>query len=94
MQPDRLGGADEPDRAVQARVIRDGQAGQAQLHGPLDQVVGRGRAIEEREVRVAVELGVRGGCHGVAPVLTGWLGAVQYRTDVLSNATPRSAGPR
>ena len=74
MQADGLGGAHEPDGAVQSRVVRDGQAGQTQLHGPLDQVVGRGRTVEEREVRVAVELGVRGGCHGVAPVLTGWLG--------------------
>ena len=64
MQPRRLRGADEPDRPVQPVVVGDGQPGQAQLDGPFDQVVRRGRAIEEREVGVAVELGVRDGCHG------------------------------
>ena len=88
MEADGLGRAHEPDGAVQARVVRDGETGQAKLHGPLDEVVGRGRPIEEREVRVAMELGVRGGCHGVAPVLTGWLGADQHRTSVLSLRVP------
>ena len=64
MEPDRLGRGDEADRAIQAVVVGDGQPGQAQLDGPLDQVVGRRRAIEEREVGVAVEFGVRGRCHG------------------------------
>ena len=64
VEPGRLGRGDEPDRPVQAGVVRDGQPGQAQLDGPLDQVVGRRRAVEEREVRVAVEFGVRGLCHG------------------------------
>ena len=64
MQPRRLGGADESDRPIQPGVIRDGQPGQAELDGPFHEVVRRGRAIEEREVGVAVELGVRDGCHG------------------------------
>ena len=64
MEPDGLGRADEADRAVQAVVVRDGQPGQPQLDGPLDQVVRCRRAIEEREVGVAVEFGVRGRCHG------------------------------
>ena len=64
MQADGLGRPDEPDRAVQPGMVRDGQPGQPQLDGPFDQVVrGRG-AIEEREVGVAVEFGVRGRCHG------------------------------
>ena len=64
VEADGLGGADEADRPVQPAVVRDGQPGQAQLDGPFHQVVrGRG-AIEEREVRVAVEFGVRGRCHG------------------------------
>ena len=60
----RLGRGHETDRAVQPGVVRDGQPGQAQLDRPLDQVVGRRGAIEEREVGVAVEFGVRGLRHG------------------------------
>ena len=64
MQADGLGRPDEADRAVQPGVVGDGQPGQPQLDGPLDQVV-RGRGpIEEREVGVAVELGVGSRCHG------------------------------
>ncbi len=63
MQADRLGGADEPDRAVEACVIRDGKTGQAQLNGPRHKVVRCGRSVEEREIRVTVELSVRDGCH-------------------------------
>ena len=64
MDPDGLGCADETDRAVQAVVVRDGQPGQPQLDGPLDQVVRRGCPVEEREIGVAMEFGVRGLCHG------------------------------
>ncbi len=64
MQADRLGRPDEADRAVQPGMVGDGQPGQPQLDGPLDQVV-RGRGpIEEREVGVAVQFGVGSGCHG------------------------------
>ncbi len=56
--------ADEPDRPVQAVVVRDGQPGQAELDRALDQVVGRGRPVEEREVGVGMEFGVGGRCHG------------------------------
>ena len=58
MDPGGLGRTDEADRAVEPGVIRDGQPGQAQLDGPIDQVVRRGRPVEEREVGVAMELGV------------------------------------
>ena len=91
MQPHGLRRADEPDRSVKTRMVGDGQAGQPQLHGALHEVVRRRRPIEERKVRVAVELGVRGGCHEVAPVLTGWLGAANHRTSVLSCAHERWA---
>ena len=64
MEPDRLGRADEADRAVQAVMVGDGQPGQPELDGPLDQLVRRRRPVEEREVGVAVEFGVRGRCHG------------------------------
>ncbi len=64
VEPGRLGGAGEPDRAVEAVVVGDGQPGQPQLDGPFDQIVRCRGAIEEREVGVAVEFGVRGLCHG------------------------------
>ena len=51
-------GGGEPDGPVEALVIGDGEPGQAQLDGALDELVRGGRAVEEREVRVAVELGV------------------------------------
>ena len=48
----------EPDDPVQAVVVGDGQAAQAEGEGSLDELVdGRG-AVEEREVGVAMELGV------------------------------------
>ncbi len=71
MESGRLGRADEPDRAVQAVVVRDGQPGQPQVHGSVDELVGRGRPVEEREVGVAMEFGVRGRCHGSLRVGTG-----------------------
>ena len=88
MQADGLGRPDEADRAVQPGMIGDGQPGQPQLDGPLDQVVrGRG-AVEEREVGVAVEFGVRDGCHGSLRSMAGCMGAGQYRTSVLVRTTP------
>ena len=68
MEPGRLGRGDETDGAVQAGVVRDGEPAQPQLDRPLDQVVGRRRAIEEREVGVAMEFGVRGSGPRVAPL--------------------------
>ena len=64
MDPDGLGCTDETDRAIEAVVVRDGQSGQPQLDGSLDQVVWRGCPVEEREIGVAMEFGVRGLCHG------------------------------
>ena len=65
MEPGGLGRADETDRAIEAVVVRDGQPGQPQFDGPFDEVIrGRG-AVEEREVGVAMEFGVRGRCHEV-----------------------------
>jgi hypothetical protein len=49
----------EPDSTVEALVIRDCEPGQAELNGTLDQLVGRRRPVEEREVRVAMQLGER-----------------------------------
>ena len=78
---------DEADRAVQAVVVRGGQPGQPQLHGPGDQLVRRRGPVEEREVRVGVELGVgdRGRVrHGCSGRRQGVEGAGHRRTDVLS----------
>ena len=87
-QPRRLRGGREADRAVQALVVRDGEAGEAELHGPRDEVV-RGRGpVEEREVAVAVQLGVGGMGHA-----TGLRGAGrQDRTDVLNRVSSPDAG--
>jgi hypothetical protein len=54
---DRRLGADD---AVEALVIGHPEPEEAQLGGSLGQLVGRRSTIEEREVRVAVELGVGG----------------------------------
>ena len=75
----------EPDRAVQALVVRDREPGQPELHGPRDEVVRRRRAVEEREVAVAVQLGVGGMGH--ATVLRG--AGRDDRTSVLY----RTSGP-
>ena len=59
-EPDLLVGGRRPDDAVQALVIGHAEPGQAELDGPLRQLVGRRGAVEEGEVRVAVELGIGG----------------------------------
>ncbi len=59
-QPRLLGRGRKADHAVQAAVVRDRQAGEPQLHGAPDQLVRRRGAVEERELSVAVELGVEG----------------------------------
>ena len=61
MDPGRLGRPREPDDPIEAEMIRRGQARQAELDRPLDELVGRRGAVEKREVGVAVELGIR--CH-------------------------------
>ena len=63
MESGRLGRRHEADRAVEAVVVGDGQSGQTELDGPLDQLVRCRGTVEEREVGVAVEFGVRGRCH-------------------------------
>ena len=82
MQPRRLRRGREADRAVQALVVRDGEPGQPELHGPRDEVV-RGRGpVEEREVAVTVQLGVGGMGHA-----TGLRGAgrrIEQMFDIVS----------
>jgi hypothetical protein len=57
-QPDLLARRRRADDPVEALVIGDAEPGQAELDRPLGQLVRRRRAVEEREVRVAVELRV------------------------------------
>ncbi len=59
VQAGRARRGQEPDGAVQPVVVGDRESRQADLERSVDQLVGRGRAVEEREVRVAVQLGVR-----------------------------------
>ena len=77
VQPRGLRRGREPDRPVQPLVVRDGEPGETELDGPRDQVVGRGGPVEEREVRVAVQLGVGRNGHGGLRGADG-----DYRTDV------------
>jgi hypothetical protein len=86
MDPDRLGSRHEPDGAIQPGVVRDGERAETDLGGSLDEVVRRGRAVEEREVGVAVELGVGDLCHDSGPRSGGCLGTIHSRTSVLECA--------
>jgi len=94
MDPDGLGRADETDRTIEAVMVRDGQPGQPQFDGSFDQVVGRGRPIEEREIGVAMEFGVRDLCHGSLRSESRWQGACHYRTSVLSWPPTVRVSPR
>ena len=53
-----VGHAGESDRAVEAAVVRQGERAEAEFDGSLDQLVGRGRSVEKREVAMAVQLGI------------------------------------
>jgi hypothetical protein len=59
-QPDLLVGRRRPDDTVQPLVVGHAEPGQPELDGSFGQLVGCRRAIEKGEVRVAVELGIRG----------------------------------
>ena len=64
MQPGFLDRTHEPDRPVEAVVIRDGQPGQALDDGPRDQIV-RGRCpVQERKISMCMELGIWDDRHG------------------------------
>jgi len=68
----RCGG--EPDGPVQALVIGDREPGEPKHGRPRDEIVGGGCPVEEREVAVAVQLGVGGWGHGG---LRGWTGMIE-----------------
>ncbi len=69
----RRGG--ETHHPVEPVVVRDREAGEAQLDRSLDHVLDRRGAVQEREVRVAVELGV-GRWHGARLARCCWIGRV------------------
>jgi hypothetical protein len=93
VKTDRLCRADEADGPVEPGMIRDGETGQAQLDGSLDQLIRGRRTIEEREVGVAVEFGVWGLNHG--SFRSGRLtGADKYRTNVLALAMKQDPSGR
>lgn len=48
----------EPDDAVEAVVVRDGEGGEAEAARLVDELLGVTRPVEEREVGVAMQLGV------------------------------------
>ena len=92
MQAGLLGCADESDGTVEAVVVGGGQPAEPQFDGPGDQLVRCRRPVEEREVGMGVELGIRyagevrhgslrSGGRGLSMVS---LGAVHRRTNVLS----------
>ncbi len=58
VQPGLAGRGREPDDPVETLVIGDRERRQPELDRPLDELIGGRGAIQEREVRVAVELGV------------------------------------
>lgn len=64
MESGRLCSTDETDHAIQTGMVRDGQPGQPEFDRPLNQDVRRGGAIEEREIGVAMEFGIRDLNHG------------------------------
>ena len=60
-QRDRPGRQREADHPVEAVVVGDRQAREPETGGLVDELLGRAGAVEEREARVAVQLGVRQG---------------------------------
>jgi len=79
-----LGCRCESDDAVEALVVRDREARQAELDRPLDEVLDRRGPVEEREVGVAVELG-EGWLDHDRPASGAVWGTADDRTNVLSS---------
>ena len=48
----------EPHDPVEPVVVGDRERGQSEARGLVDQLLGMARTVEEREVRVAVQLGI------------------------------------
>ena len=63
LQPDAARDVGEDERAAQVVVVGERQRVQAELHRPLGELVGMRGPVQEREPRVAVQLGVRGLSH-------------------------------
>jgi hypothetical protein len=58
MEAGLLGSRRETHRPIEALMVGHGEARQAELDRPLDQIISRGGAVEERELGVAVEFRV------------------------------------
>ena len=86
-QADRLGRLGEAHDPVEAVVVGDRQRVEAEPGRLGGQFFGVRSPVEEREVRVAVQLGVRGGrC-------VGGTRQIRWRLEGLALATPRGAVP-
>ncbi len=59
-QAEHHGGPSEADHAVQAVVVGQGQGLEAEASGGIHQLLGVRRPVQEAEVGVAVQLGIRG----------------------------------
>jgi hypothetical protein len=60
LQPSFFGSQVRADNARQGVLVRDSEGGQAERGGTLDELVGVGGPVEEREVRLAAKLGITG----------------------------------
>ena len=58
VEPCLVRGRGKADSAIQAQVIGQRETGQPEIDGALDEILDARRAVEEREVGVAMELGV------------------------------------
>jgi hypothetical protein len=59
-QPNLLGRGRKSDNTVEAVVVGDGQPGQTQFHGALNQLIRSRGTVEERKMGVAVKFCVGG----------------------------------
>ena len=84
------GGEGEAHHAVEAVVVGDGEGGQAQPGGLVGQLLGMAGAVEEREVRVAVQLRVATG-HW-RPLLLGAAHHIERTFDQSSGAARFRSG--
>ncbi len=88
VEPGSLGGGGEAHHPVQAQMVRDRKAGQAEFDRSLDEVVDRRRSVKEREVGVTVQLRVGELSHGKVPASGGQM-EPHDRTSVRICETPR-----
>ncbi len=91
-QAHRLGRLGELHRAADRVVVGQRQRAAPALEGRGHQLVGQGRAVEEREGRVAVELDVGHGRTHVR-IRSGWIGPERSAGPAVVAAPPRAVRP-